>query len=54
MCFQTSVEPTWGMLATVGKKPVQASGQITVEVRTLDSLSEVGGPATAGSDQDGH
>jgi FkbM family methyltransferase len=41
--FQTSVEPTWGMLATVGKKPVQASGQITVDVCTLDSLSEADG-----------
>ena len=41
--FNTSVEPTWGMLSTVGKPPVQASGQITVEVRTLDSLSGAGG-----------
>ncbi len=36
--FQTSAEPTWGMLSTVGKSPVQASGQIAVDVRTLDSL----------------
>jgi FkbM family methyltransferase len=41
--FNTSVEPTWGMLSTVGKRPEQASGQITVEVRTLDSLSRAGG-----------
>ena len=36
--FNTSAEPTWGMLSTVGKSPVQASGQIHVPVRTLDSL----------------
>jgi FkbM family methyltransferase len=36
--LNTSAEPTWGMLSTVGKRPEQASGQITVEVRTLDSL----------------
>jgi len=41
--FNTSAEPTWGMLSTVGKAPVQASGQITVEVRTLDSLCNAGG-----------
>lgn len=41
--FNTSVEPTWGMLSTVGKPPEQASGQITVEVRTLDSLCGGGG-----------
>jgi FkbM family methyltransferase len=41
--FNTSAEPTWGMLSTVGKPPVQASGQITVEVRTLDSLCDAGG-----------
>jgi FkbM family methyltransferase len=35
--FNTSEEPTWGMLSTVGKAPVKASGQITVDVRTLDS-----------------
>jgi FkbM family methyltransferase len=36
--FNTSVEPTWGMLSTVGKAPEQALGQIPVSVRTLDSL----------------
>lgn len=36
--FHTSAEPTWGMLATVGKLPVKASGNIQVNVRTLDSL----------------
>jgi FkbM family methyltransferase len=41
--FNTSAEPTWGMLSTVGKAPEQASGQITVDVRTLDSLSEASG-----------
>jgi FkbM family methyltransferase len=41
--FQTSAEPTWGMLSTVGKSPVQASGQIGVEVRTLDSLCKAHG-----------
>ncbi len=41
--FNTSAEPTWGMLSTVGKAPEQASGQITVEVRTLDSLCVDGG-----------
>jgi hypothetical protein len=41
--FNTSAEPTWGMLSTVGKSPEQASGQITVDVRTLDSLHESGG-----------
>lgn len=40
--FNTSAEPTWGMLSTVGKPPVQASGQIKVEVRTLDSLCAAG------------
>ena len=40
--FNTSAEPTWGMLSTVGKAPEQASGQITVEVRTLDSLCAAG------------
>lgn len=41
--FNTSAEPTWGMLSTVGKPPEQASGQITVDVRTLDSLRDGGG-----------
>jgi len=41
--FNTSAEPTWGMLSTVGKQPVQAQGQITVDVRTLDSLCAAGG-----------
>jgi FkbM family methyltransferase len=41
--FNTSDEPTWGMLSTVGKPPQQASGQIAVEVRTLDSLCVPGG-----------
>lgn len=41
--FQTSLEPTWGMLSTVGKAPEQSSGQISVEVRTLDSLCKAGG-----------
>lgn len=41
--FNTSNEPTWGMLSTVGKLPVQASGQIQVRVRTLDSLCISGG-----------
>jgi len=40
--FNTSVEPTWGMLSTVGKPPDKASGQIAVEVRTLDSLCGTG------------
>lgn len=41
--FQTSAEPTWGMLATVGKAPDKASGCIQVNVRTLDSLYAAGG-----------
>jgi len=41
--FHTSAEPTWGSLSTVGKAPEQASGQINVEVRTLDSLCGPGG-----------
>jgi FkbM family methyltransferase len=41
--FNTSVEPTWGMLSTVGKPPVQASGHMPVNVRTLDSLCVPGG-----------
>jgi FkbM family methyltransferase len=41
--FNTSAEPTWGMLSTVGKAPEQPSGQITVDVRTLDSLCVDGG-----------
>ncbi len=41
--FNTSTEPTWGMLSTVGKLPVQANGQISVEVRTLDSVCSDGG-----------
>ncbi len=36
--FRTSAEPTWGMLATVGKAPELVTGEIPVEVRTLDSL----------------
>ncbi len=36
--FQTSAEPTWGMLNSVGKIPDRSSGTITVNVRTLDSL----------------
>ncbi len=44
--FNTSAEPTWGMLSTVGKAPEQASGQITVDVRTLDSLCAAGGLPT--------
>lgn len=36
--FNTSAEPTWGMLSTVGKPPEQANGQIAVPVRTLDSV----------------
>lgn len=36
--FCTSTEPTWGMLTSVGKAPVQSSGTIDVSVRTLDSL----------------
>ena len=40
--FQTSAEPTWGMLATVGKAPEQVSGEIKVNVQTLDSLSASG------------
>jgi FkbM family methyltransferase len=41
--FNTSAEPTWGMLSTVGKLPVQPSGHINVDVRTLDSLCNDGG-----------
>jgi FkbM family methyltransferase len=41
--FNTSAEPTWGALSTVGKAPEQASSQITVEVRTLDSLRAAAG-----------
>jgi FkbM family methyltransferase len=37
--FNTSEEPTWGSLSSVGKEPVQASGHIVVQVRTLDSLA---------------
>jgi FkbM family methyltransferase len=40
--FCTSQEPTWGSLATVGKPPVQASGQIEVSVRTLDTVLSAG------------
>jgi len=40
--FNTSQEPTWGMLSTVGKLPVQVSGQIQVQVQTLDSLCTAG------------
>jgi FkbM family methyltransferase len=40
--FHTSAEPTWGMLVTVGKLPEKASGQISVQVRTLDSLCDDG------------
>jgi FkbM family methyltransferase len=40
--FQTSSEPTWGMLSTVGKAPEQSSGQIPVQVHTLDSLCKAG------------
>jgi FkbM family methyltransferase len=40
--FQTSAEPTWGMLATVGKAPDKVSGQIPVNVRTLDSIFAAG------------
>ena len=36
--FHTSTEPTWGMLETVGKLPEKASGEIQVNVKTLDSL----------------
>ena len=36
--FCTSAEPTWGKLATVGKSPDRALGEIRVPVRTLDSL----------------
>jgi FkbM family methyltransferase len=42
--FHTSAEPTWGMLATVGKLPEKASGKIEVKVRTLDSLNAEGLP----------
>lgn len=41
--FKTSDEPTWGMLSTVGKDPDRASGEISVAVRTLDSLCVPGG-----------
>jgi FkbM family methyltransferase len=41
--FNTSAEPTWGSLSTVGKPPEQASGQIAVDVKTLDSLCGPGG-----------
>jgi FkbM family methyltransferase len=41
--FNTSAEPTWGMLSAVGKLPVQASGQINVDVRALDSVCGNGG-----------
>lgn len=40
--FNTSAEPTWGMLSTVGKTPGQPSGRIAVTVRTLDSLFSEG------------
>src|SRR5579862_9418441 len=36
--FQTSDEPTWGMLNSTGKAPDRSSGTIEVNVRTLDSL----------------
>jgi FkbM family methyltransferase len=42
--FHTSIEPTWGMLATVGKLPEKVSGKIEVDVRTLDSLYAGGLP----------
>ena len=42
--FHTSTEPTWGMLATVGKLPEKVSGKIQVSVRTLDSLYAEGLP----------
>jgi FkbM family methyltransferase len=41
--FQTSAEPTWGSLATVGKAPDQHSGYIEVSVRKLDNLCVEGG-----------
>ena len=34
-----SAEPTWGSLATVGKAPAKACGEMKVQVRMLDSLS---------------
>lgn len=36
--FCTSLEPTWGKLATVGKTPDKPLGEITVQVRRLDDL----------------
>jgi FkbM family methyltransferase len=33
-----SAEPTWGSLATVGKAPAKACGEMKVNVRMLDSL----------------
>jgi FkbM family methyltransferase len=36
--FNTSIEPTWGSLSSVGKAPEQALGKISVDVRTLDAL----------------
>jgi FkbM family methyltransferase len=41
--FQTSAEPTWGSLATVGKAPDKHSGYIEVSVRKLDNLCGTGG-----------
>jgi FkbM family methyltransferase len=38
--FYTSHEPTWGNLASVGRRPAEASGEITVTVRTLDSVRD--------------
>jgi FkbM family methyltransferase len=40
--FSLSAEPTWGSLASVGKAPDRASGQMQVAVRTLDSLCAPG------------
>jgi FkbM family methyltransferase len=38
--FYTSNEPTWGNLASVGRLPAENSGEITVTVRTLDSVRD--------------
>jgi len=36
--FFTSEEPTWGTLASSGRPPSKPTGEIEVQVRTLDSL----------------
>ncbi len=36
--FWTSEKPTWGKLASVGKKPDRYAGEVTVKIERLDSI----------------